>query len=83
MYKCANNLLPKSVNVSFENQKNIHNYNTRNCKKLNVYRCRTTRRQSFVTYLGPKLWNTLPDSIKDCVSLMSFKVNMKKYLIAA
>jgi hypothetical protein len=72
MYRYSYGLLPKSLNVSFELRLNIHNYNTGNCAKLNLKYCRTTSRQASISYLGPNLWNSLADSVKESISFTIF-----------
>ena len=37
--------------------------------------CGTNKTASFI---GPKIWDTLPNSCKDATSLKSFKVNLKR-----
>ena len=48
---------------------------------LVVPKCRTATygNRSFIT-IAPKLWNTLPASVRDCNTLSSFKRSLKTYL---
>ena len=44
-----------------------------NCKKVSGYRT--------ISYLGPKLWNRLPNDIKSAESVNSFKHRIKKHVL--
>ena len=60
--------------------RNNHAYNTRNSQcvlqpKVNTV---TFGLNSF-RYQGPKLWNDLPNSLKDAASLQEFKTNISKW----
>ena len=81
MYKYLHNLLPVSVTIKFELRQDIHTHNTRNCNKLQLYRCGTSHRQSSIEYIGPKLWNNLPDFIKKSQSFAIFKSSVKQQFI--
>jgi len=45
-----------------------------------------TRRSSFgdraFTVAGPRAWNSLPEFVTDCSSLLTFKKNLKTYLFS-
>jgi hypothetical protein len=80
MYKYFKGLLPKSITISFDLCHSIHQYNTRNCNKIYLYRCSTKKRQSSISYRGIKLWNNLDTALKESVSLASFKSKIKDYI---
>ena len=77
------NILPtkKSLNISFELRLNVHTYNARKCNKLNVNLCRTKRRPAALSYLGPLLWNSLADILKQSMSTYLSKKTIKLFLI--
>ena len=54
-----------------------HNYPTRTCEHLRVPQHNLTVFQHSLAYSGPKLWNNIPDSIKNLPTLTSFKDNTK------
>ena len=43
---------------------------------------RLTLSQHSITYIGPKIWNDLPLNIRECSTISSFKVNLKKHLLS-
>ena len=42
---------------------------------------RTTICQQSIKFIGPKIWNTLPQEIKNCSILVSFKNKLKIYYL--
>ena len=40
---------------------------------------KTNNGKNTISYLGPKIWNALPDLVKQCKSLNSFKHKLKSY----
>ena len=57
-----------------------HNYPTRTRLTLNVPPHTLTIYQHSLSYTGPKLWNSIPEQIKQKPSLPSFKKHLKNYL---
>ena len=44
--------------------------------------CKTTPGQNLLSFLGPSMWNQLPESTKKCNNINTFKHNIKKlYLV--
>lgn len=59
-----------------------HNYQTRHKQNnSNVPRCEKTIGQRHCNYLGPKLYNMLPNEFKNIDSLNLFKSKIKKWLL--
>ena len=58
-----------------------HSYNTRNIHNATPTFQRLSICQRSLTYNGPRLWNSIPISIKNSNTLSSFKKNYKLYLI--
>ena len=55
---------------------------TRNSfKKLSQPSRRTKQGQNCLSFIGPSIWNKLPESIKDSKNLISFKHNLKDYFL--
>ena len=81
MYQFNNNTLPKIFNPMFHKNKTIHKYPTRQSDEFHLPLTRTILTKSIFTFTGPKLWNTLDNSIKDAPSLNSFKVKLRKFLL--
>ena len=67
--------------ISFIANKNIHSYNTRHVDQFHVPFARQKLTLDAPNCLGPKIYNSLPESIKDSDNLYIFKRNLKKYLI--
>ena len=76
MYKVKNNLSPSIIAELFE-QRN-ENYNLRNNNPFTIPAVRTVQHGSeSISFLGPKIWNILPDNIKNAESLNVFKTKIK------
>jgi hypothetical protein len=60
---------------------NIHNYNTRLNKDYHVNFCRTTLFKRSVVNMGIKLYSKLPNKIKKIEGLLSFKKELKSFLL--
>jgi hypothetical protein len=58
-----------------QTNKQVHNYNTRNVDSYRSRACRTNIKQFTILSRGPKLWNSLPDTV-----ISSFRNRMMKYL---
>ena len=52
-----------------------HDFLIKRCKIRSVYYGTET-----ASFIGPKIWGTLPNSCKDATLLKSFKVNLKKWI---
>ena len=50
--------------------------------KLNQPSRKTKQGQNCLSYLGPSIWNKLPDSIKDSKNLNNFKHKIKDHFIS-
>ena len=79
MYKVSNGLSPPVVSNIFT-QKNCHPYNLR----LNSQFSRPLVRSVFhgtesISYLGPVIWDILPDSYKNLPNFSVFKNRIKKW----
>ena len=49
--------------------------------KLNQPSRRTKQSQNCLSFIGPSIWNNLPDKIKDSDNLNNFKHKVKKYFL--
>lgn len=58
-----------------------HSYATRYCDNAVSSFQRLTHCQKSLSYNGPKLWNSLPISLRDCNSINVFKREYRKYLL--
>ena len=80
MYQCVNKLMPDHFVQLFNNNQNVHNYNTRSSSLIHLPRPRTLSYQHNIRYIGPKKWNNLSNDIRNAPSLNCFKIRLKKKL---
>ena len=81
MYSYNHRILPEAFLNLFQKHNEIHNYNTRNARKIILPLCRTNIRQFSVIYQAPRLFNSLPVEIASCFTLKSFSNKLKKFLL--
>ena len=67
MYKIVNGNLPPHI-------VNLFSYR----QYLNIPQPSTNFKKRSLAYRGPKIWNSLPNDVKQCVSLSAFKVAIDK-----
>ena len=78
MYKAYNGLSPKIFSELFQKRGEL-NYNFRSNNLFVVPKAKSVfNGEETVSVLGPKIWNSLPDEIKEKRSLLSFKTAIKK-----
>ena len=80
MFCHQNQLLPPMFLNLFLTSSQVHNYGTRAANQYRSHSCRTNLKQFTVLYQGPKIWNSLPQSITSSSSLFTFKKKMLKFL---
>ena len=61
--------------------RDLHSYLTRNSLKLLIPHFRKTKCHMSISFVGPSLWNRLPESIKTCTSLVTFKNKIRNKMI--
>ena len=72
-----NGLAPTITNSVFEIKDTQYNLRTKinfKSRRINSVRCSSDS----LTYLGPKIWNIVPEDIKKSESLNVFKTKIKK-----
>ena len=80
MFKILNSLLPSWL-FSFLSVREVNNRSTRQADDLFFKRNKTDIGARALAIKGPKLWNSLPQNIKDSSSEHAFKEKMKNYLL--
>ena len=81
IYKAVNNLSSSLMSELFKIKEN--KYNLRRENTLVVSNVRTTRYGlDSISYLGPKIWDLVPDEIKKCSTLIGFKQKIKTWVPA-
>ena len=83
MYRFLNGNLPDIFEGFFvkNRDRNVHQYNLRNADELYVPYARLDVRKFSLKIAGAKLWNILPNHIKESSSNDILKQNLKNYLI--
>ena len=81
MCKVYYDLLPLNLLEHFLHTPSYHS--TRQIKKFYVKYSRTTKKQHSITYIGPRLWNSLEIFIKDNTNLNLFRLRYKHKLMSS
>lgn len=79
-YKCVNGMAPQYLCNKLINRSHVHDRNTRNRALLQIPLHRTTSGQRSFRYRAVTIWNNLESSLKQVISIHSFKKNMKKQM---
>ena len=78
-YKIKNRLWPELFSEIFARETESY-YNLRRCNDFRILSiCTVYHVSESITFLGSKIWNILPDEIKQQTSLNSFKKSVKKW----
>ena len=87
MYKLKNDLLPTIIGCYFESNVRCpptHSYALRRRERIiTQITPRLVSGQNSIQYRGELLWNEIPDTLKNCNSLKSFKKAIKLNLLAS
>jgi len=79
MYKIRHNLSSSLISDLFEQRPEQH-YNLRNNTQFTLPAIRTVYHGSeSISFLGPKIWNMLPDNLQNASSLEVFKTSIKRW----
>ena len=81
MYSAVHSLLPAYFKCMFITNTTVHSYNTRQKDDMHQTAYRTNVCKYTVRILGPRLWNSLSDNIRQVSSLYQFKSKMKEFLL--
>ena len=81
VYQQQNNHLPEIFSNYFTARENLHSRNIRNRKDLHVNHSRNNYGEKSIKVTGAKLYNTLPQNMKDSKTLCLFKKRVKKHLL--
>ena len=75
------NTLPPVFSEYFDENKLIHQHDTRQRDDFHAYTIQSEIGKRAIKYKGSKLWNNLPTELKKLSSLSSFKQKLKIYLL--
>ena len=83
LYKSTHHLTPSYISDLFEFQSS-HNYHVRSVSNNNMLIKRHNSKifEKSLQYVGPRLWNSLPQVIRDSPSLQSFKTAISQFIIS-
>ena len=82
MYKCINDQAPNYMSDHLVYASEVHGFSTRNANRGNLYlpQPSTDYLKNAFIYNGPKVWNALPNHIRDATTLGTFKIRLKEFL---
>ena len=82
VYKSLNGLAPSYLNQKFRYTQNVHSLPLRSADKHILYlpRPRTELYKRSFSYSGAKLWNSIPQTIRNSQTVSSFKSQFSSYL---
>ena len=80
MYLYHNDALPISFTQIFQTGNQIHQYSTRYSDFYRPHTCRTNIKKFSILFQGPRIWNSLPNNIKNAPTFNIFKRVIKPFL---
>ena len=83
MFKVFHECVPAVFSELFTFNHDIHSYETRQAQKLHVPIARTNYMSRCISVKGVQIWNKLHDHVNYNCSLLTYKVKLKIFLIAA
>ena len=81
MYKASKNDLPKPINIQYKLNTNVHSHDTRQLQNPHIRHRRTMQASKQITHKGPKMWQQVPNNLKNIPNLKLFSKHYKQYLI--
>ena len=80
MFKVNNGLSLQLVSENFQFAENHYNFRHQSKKKFKVDHVETeTYGKQSISYLGPEIWNSVPQEIKTVTTLAAFKTKIKHW----
>ena len=79
MYKSFHKQLPSALNNLFQRKTSI--VIIRSNSQIIPISCKNTETKLLIRYIGPKIWNELPEKIKLCKSLSTFVKKSKAFFL--
>ena len=81
MFQLVHNELPKCLTSMFTSNKLVHSYSTRQASLFHIPLTRSSLAQRTTKYTGPKLWNSLDNSLRKLNNIKSFKNKLKEIIL--
>jgi hypothetical protein len=82
MYKTINLDHDRHLLDHLRHQSDVHSHSTRNRESYNIMRFNKAKSQFSIIYAGVKLWNSIPNIIKQSTSLFTFKFKLKQHFVS-
>ena len=82
MYKEFNNKLPDIFHKYFNQQKNLHRYQTRHAEDYKIPHFKTNFARKTIRATGPIKWNLTEKHVKEAKTIKHFRNKIKKNIIA-
>ena len=84
MYNCVNGLAPVYLSTTVQSNIGVHTHNTRQNSKNNIAfnMVNSDSGKRMFQYSGGQIWNNLPFTLRQSPSQMTFKLNLKKHILA-
>ena len=79
-YKILKKVSPESLLDEYEHRSMYSNYETRNCKDLQIPRLVTEHAKKGFYYSALKTWNDIPANVREIQILVRFKKELKAHL---
>ena len=83
MFKSYKNQLPNKIQPSFTSGNRHSNFVTGQKSKFIIHYVCTSLKSHCISSAGPKLWNKLPESLRNCNNLSSFKSKCKQHILSS
>lgn len=80
IFKMKNRLLPTYLYDNLKTISEVHNYQTRNRNDFFIDTVNKTSTERSVFLKGLKMYNNLPDSLKNCNKLITFQIKLIDYV---
>ena len=80
-FKCVKGLAPSYLADKFATRSSVHSVNSHNKHKLSLLRYKSAAGQRTFFYRAVTLWNSLPCSVTDNITLTGFKRDLKENLL--
>ena len=81
VHKCIHDLIPSYLTGKFIQRSKIHGRNTRGSGELDLPICRLKTGQRSFAFRGAKLYNNLPNEIKQTSDAKKFKAKVCNYFL--
>ena len=78
---CVKGFAPLYLSEKFVKRSDVHSNRTRNRDKLQIPKCKSTSGQRTFYYRAVTAWNSMPEDLRNCVSIGDFKKKLQALLL--